>query len=192
MEKVTVRFRKLNNEAIMPRYAHVGDSGMDVFANNISINGEKILISGMPNKSYDIPANTTILIGTGLSSQLPLGYEIQIRPTSGNSLKTPLRIANSPGTNDSNYRGEIGVIITNTSGKPYSISSGAKIAQLVLQEVSVADIVECDEFPEDNYTNSRGSAGYGSTGTANNTVDGAIVDGNSSDEDYLGYNTLGL
>lgn len=140
------------NDAVMPKYARPGDAGMDVFA------AENCIIG---------PGQTAV-IPTGLKLAIPEGYEIQVRPRSGLSLKTPLRIANSPGTVDSGYRDELGIIISNQSSAgdsnpgeifslkesknkngAYKISKGDRIAQIVLHAVprmvfkvvdSVADI----------------------------------------------------
>lgn len=163
MKRIKVEAKKLNKNAIVPKYAHeYGDSGMDTFANNIKISGRVI---DLYEEKYSIPPKSTVLIGTGMAYKVPLGYELQVRPTSGNSLKTPLRIANSPATIDSNYRGEVGIIASNISEKPLEIKAGAKIAQLVLSEVPIANVTVVKEFSEDVYDNSRGEDGYGSTGT---------------------------
>ena len=134
--------------AILPKYARLGDAGMDVFA------AEDILVK----------PGQTVIIPTGLKFAIPEGYEIQVRPRSGISLKTPLRIANSPGTIDSGYRDELGIIMNNSSNVSndivninndktkgmnevlpleskgnkmgtYRIEKGDRIAQIVLQEV---------------------------------------------------------
>jgi len=125
--------------AILPKYANPGDAGMDVYA------AEEITI--MPGE--------TVIVPTGLKLALPEGYEIQVRPRSGLSLKTPLRIPNSPGTIDSGYRDELGIIVNNSSDVDsnqsidaqftldekgnkkgaYIIRKGDRIAQIVLQVV---------------------------------------------------------
>jgi dUTP pyrophosphatase len=89
------------------------------------------------------------------------GFEMQIRPRSGLSLKTSLRMPNSPGTIDSDYRGEIGVILENTGLQPLTIDRGMRIAQGVIVEVERAEIVEADELSK----TARGAGGYGSTGS---------------------------
>ena len=125
--------------AILPRYANQGDAGMDVYA------AEEITI--MPGE--------TVVVPTGLKLAIPEGYEIQVRPRSGLSFKTPLRIPNSPGTIDCGYRDELGIIVSNSSDKctddkcsnpfmldekgnkkgAYIIKKGDRIAQIVLQVV---------------------------------------------------------
>ena len=165
MKKIKIEFKQLHNNAILPKYAHIGDSGMDVFANNVKLEGKTILLDDMHDKIFYINPMETVAIGVGFAAKIPLGYEIQIRPTSGNSLKTSLRIANSPATNDACYRGEIDVLCTNLSTTdPLPISKDAKIAQLVLNEVPLGDIELVEEFSEDEYENTRGEKGFGSTG----------------------------
>ncbi len=149
--------------AVLPSYARPGDAGMDVCA------AEEITIR----------PGETVIVPTGLKLAVPEGYEIQVRPRSGISYKTPLRLSNSPGTIDSGYRGELGIIMTNTSAGCereerifgvdsdgnkkgiYKIKKGDRIAQIVLQAVpkivfSVVDSVS--DIGKD-----RGG-GFGSTG----------------------------
>lgn len=148
----------------LPSYARSGDAGMDVCAAEDAI----------------IAPGETIMIPTGLKFAIPEGYEIQVRPRSGISYKTPLRISNSPGTIDSGYRDELGIIMTNTSEKhgnnfeemhtlsskgskgTFKIKKGDRIAQLVLQEVPRIKFKVVDSVK--NIGNDRGG-GFGSTGT---------------------------
>lgn len=133
-ESIEVYIELCHPEARMPSYARPGDAGMDIFA----------------VEDTTIPPGKTLILGTGLKVAIPEGYEIQIRPRSGMSLKTPLRLANSPGTIDSGYRDEVGIIIHNTSlQETCQVKKGERIAQMVLQRVpqiswkpvaSVADI----------------------------------------------------
>lgn len=133
-----------NENAKMPQYAHISDAGMDVFALD----------------DYTINPGETKLIPTGIKMAIPVGYEIQVRPKSGRCLKTKLRVANTPGTIDTGYRDELGVIIENVDppikdiathmedgrlivdsiayGSAYTIGKGEKFAQLVLNEVPKA------------------------------------------------------
>ena len=103
------------------------------------------------------------IVKTGIAVAIPAGYEIQVRPRSGLSLKSGLRIANAPGTIDTDYRGEIGIIMTNTKDIPYVIEKGMKIAQLVISQVPR---IRWDEVAtvEDLGTTERGEGGFGSTG----------------------------
>lgn len=144
---IRVKVAKLNPDAILPEYAHSTDAGCDVCA----VEETKIE-----------PGETTI-VKTGLAMAIPAGYEIQVRPRSGLSLKSKLRIANAPGTIDSEYRGEVGIIMTNTGDTPYVIDKGMKIAQLVIAPTpkikwNLVDTVE------DLGETDRGEGGFGSTG----------------------------
>lgn len=99
MSQVNVFLEVCKNNFKIPTYANNGDSGMDIYA----------------AEDITIYPNQTLIIPTGLKFAIPIGYEIQVRPRSGLSYNTPLRISNSPGTIDSGYRNELGIIITNTS-----------------------------------------------------------------------------
>jgi len=162
-----IKFKKLHKDAIIPSYQTAGASGFDFHALS----------------TIKIAPGETKLVRTGLAVSLPEGFaphgefpicgdvrqidwELQVRPRSGLSLKTPLRVANSPGTVDRDYRGEIGIIITNLAVpgpdvQPITIKKGDRIAQGVICPVMRADIEEADELPETD----RGEGGYGSTGT---------------------------
>ncbi|HBA85220.1 MAG TPA: dUTP diphosphatase [Verrucomicrobia bacterium] len=140
-----IKFKKLRPGAIIPKYATFGASGFDLAA------AEDVII-------YQ---KHTVVVPTGLAVELPRGFEMQIRPRSGLSLKTSLRMPNAPGTIDSDYRGEIGVILENTGSQPLTIDRGMRIAQGVIVPVERAEIVEVDELSE----TARGDGGYGSTGS---------------------------
>ncbi len=148
----------------LPKYETSGASGMDVRAN---------LVDGVP---LNIHPAQTVLIPTGLFLEIPEGYEIQVRPRSGLSLKTKLRIANSPGTIDSCYRGELCIIMNNTEteldyenrcvfdfvspDRGITINDGDRIAQIVLCEVPKIEWEEVDQLSNTD----RGTGGFGSTG----------------------------
>ncbi len=100
------------------------------------------------------------LISTGLSVSVPQGYEIQIRPRSGLALKHGITLVNTPGTIDSDYRGVISLIMTNLGKEPYIIRRGARLAQMVVQEVIKADVLEVDDLAE----SPRAHGGFGHTG----------------------------
>lgn len=156
---IKVNIKKTREDAIIPVYAHgTEDSGMDAYAVVIASkeNGEWI-----EHDSYAIKPNETVLVKTGLAFAIPQGLELQVRPTSGNSLKTMLRMANAPGTIDAGYRNEVGVILTNTGTENITISKKDKVAQFVLCPVFHAVLNEVDDLSESN----RGLNGYGSTGT---------------------------
>lgn len=132
--------------------------------------GSTLPIQGTPSSAgYDLVAHkdwyikggsTGILIPTNLYIALPTWIEAQVRPRSGLSLKTTLRLSNSPGTIDADYRGEIGVIVDNIGTDPIRINKGDRIAQLVFVPVIHPNFVVVDELPETE----RGSGGFGSTG----------------------------
>ena len=143
---IEVGIVKLNPEAIIPEYAHTTDAGADVCA----------------VEETKIEPGETKIVKTGIAVAIPAGYEIQVRPRSGLSLKSGLRIANAPGTIDTEYRGEIGVIMTNTKDIPYVIEKGMKIAQLVIAPVPMIKWREVATI-EQLGTTSRGAGGFGST-----------------------------
>jgi len=136
-----------------PSYSNPGDAGMDIKANFDD-----------PINSYtDIEPGETKLIKTGLFVEIPEGYELQVRSRSGLSLKEGLIVLNSPGTIDSNYRGEIGVILHNISTETKRICLGDRIAQLVLNKVPVINWINVDNI-EALSNSERGEGGFGSTG----------------------------
>jgi dUTP pyrophosphatase len=147
--KIPVRIRRLpHSEGLdLPSYATIGAAGMDLLA---AILCDKIIIS---------PGGRA-LIPTGLSIALPAGYELQIRPRSGLALKNGIMVANSPGTIDEDYRGEIGIILLNAGNEDFTICRGMRIAQVVLAPVLQVQWVEVDTLDE----TVRGVGGFGSTG----------------------------
>jgi dUTP pyrophosphatase len=136
---------EISVDGTMPTYANKGDAGADVFI----------------QEDINIIGGSTIVISTGLKVALPDGWELQVRPRSGLSLKSPLRIANSPGTIDSGYRDEIGIIVTNTSDGNYKLQKGDRIAQLVLAPIYKAKFVKVDNVAE---IGANRGGGFGSTG----------------------------
>lgn len=146
MKNVPVKIYNVSNNPF-PKYAKEGDAGMDICA----------------NRSGEVYPGETKMIPTGIHVAIPLGYEIQVRPRSGLSAKTKMRIANSPGTIDAGFRGEICVIMENIGIEPWKYNVGDRIAQIVLQEVPVIewDVVASLEDLGDSV---RGVNGFGSTG----------------------------
>lgn len=144
-ERVKVKITKIQSSAKIPTYAHPSDAGADVYAVS----------------DVYIGPNETKIVPTGIKVAIPTGYEIQIRPRSGMSLKTPLRIANAPGTIDSDYRGEIGIIMTNIGDTTYEIKKDDKIAQMIISPVPMIDWVEVDELDKTE----RNEKGFGSSDT---------------------------
>lgn len=136
------------NDIPLPRYATEGSSGLDIRA-------------ALKNKIILEPGKV-VLVPTNLSVEIPLGYEIQMRPRSGLAAKHGIGLLNSPGTIDSDYRGEIKVILFNFGEEPFEINSGDRIAQMVIAKVYKADIIESDILNE----SIRGEGGFGHTGKA--------------------------
>jgi len=164
---VQVPIELCHPDAKIPQYAHVDDSGLDVYALD----------------DHTIAPGETKLIPTGFKVALPPGYELQVRPKSGRALKTKLRIANTPGTIDAGYRDEVGVIVENVDppiraihilsnetpitagdiefGQSYTIGKGEKFAQLVLSEVPKVAFYRVDTV---NEIGENRNGGFGSTG----------------------------
>lgn len=165
-----IKIQKVRENAILPKYAHgTEDTGADLFISNIkALNNEGEFEEIKNPDGYSIAPFKTVLCGVGFKIAGPIGYDIQIRPTSGNSLKTPLRIPNSPATIDSGFRGEVAVIIQNVSDKYYKIKIGDKIAQMVIAKVEHANFIESDTLE----ASVRGDDGYGSTGIAGESEKG--------------------
>ena len=141
---MTVRFKRLHPDAALPAYARPGDAGMDL-------------------RSVDelvIPRGGRALVHTGLVMQLPPTFEAQVRPRSGLALKSGVTVLNTPGTIDSGYRGEVGVILANFGDGDFKVGKGDRIAQLVIAPVTQAEVAEVSEVDETD----RGSGGFGSTG----------------------------
>lgn len=143
--KIT-RVNKELNDIPLPRYATNGSAGMDLFA---AIESEVIIKPG-----------ETFLIPTGIRIQLPEGYEAQIRPRSGLAINYSIGILNSPGTIDSDYRGEIKIILHNFGKQDFTIQRGDRIAQMVISTYIKADLEISDEINDTQ----RGSGGFGHTG----------------------------
>ena len=157
-----IKAKKLREDALPLEYKRPGDSGMDVYACAIKRLDENKKLYDVPDlEAWTIMPGETVLVCTGWAVSIPIGTEIQVRLTSGNGLKTKMRIPNAPGTVDSNYRGEIGVILENTSDKLFMLEKNSKVAQLVLCPVLKAIVRETNELDETD----RNDKGYGSTGS---------------------------
>lgn len=140
-----IKLKRLADEAIIPNYAHAGDAGADIYSL------ETCTLEPLQRKA----------IATGISVEIPPGFEIQVRPKSGLALKHGITVLNTPGTIDAGYRGEIKVILINLGSESYVIEKGQKIAQLVTASVARMDFVE---ITEDLSSSLRGEGGFGSTG----------------------------
>jgi len=142
---VQVKVKNKSNHPL-PRYQTDGSAGMDLRANIIN-----------PKKLKPLQR---ALISTGIYLELPNGTEAQVRPRSGLALKKGITVLNSPGTIDSDYRGEIGVMLVNLSNEEVLIEQGERVAQLVIAKYEKVEWITVNELPETE----RGAGGYGSTG----------------------------
>lgn len=144
MSDLTLRVARLDPTAALPSYAHPGDAGLDLTAN------EAVTLAPLERAA----------VGTGLAVAIPDGWVGLVHPRSGLALRAGLTVANAPGTVDAGYRGELKVILVNLGGDPVSIAPGDRVAQLVLQEVGRAEVIEVNSLDE----TTRGDGGFGSTG----------------------------
>ena len=143
---VKVLIKKLFPEVQLPSYKTSGASGMDLMA--------------FIKSSIIVKPKTSCLIPTGLSVAFSKDYEVQIRPRSGLAAKNNISVLNTPGTIDSDYRGEIKVIIYNHGNKDFLVNNGDRIAQMILTPVVKMELEEANDLPE----TIRGEGGFGSTG----------------------------
>jgi dUTP pyrophosphatase len=146
MSTVTVKFQRHADDVVLPDYATPGAAGMDIAAHL--------------DTAVTLAPFARAAIATGFSMQLPSGYEAQIRPRSGLALKHGVTVANAPGTIDSDYRGEVAVILINMSQQDFTITPGMRIAQMVIAPVThcrFEDTLQLD-------MSDRGAGGFGSTG----------------------------
>jgi len=141
---MTLRFKRVHPDAVLPSYAHPSDAGMDVRS----------------VADLTIAPGARALVPTGLVMMLPPLYEAQVRPRSGLALKSGVTVLNTPGTIDSGYRGEVGVILVNLGTADFQVKKGDKVAQIVIAPVTQPEIVEADAIDETD----RGAGGFGSTG----------------------------
>ena len=150
MERVEIKVKRLpgQEDIALPAYETDGASAMDLRA---AVEGEVVLNSGEIK-----------LIPTGLAVSIPTGFEIQTRPRSGLALKHGIGMVNAPGTIDSDYRGEIKLIMINWGGSPFVIRRGDRIAQMVVNKIARAQMTEVAELD----STSRGEGGFGHSGVA--------------------------
>lgn len=145
------RWQGSDTDLPLPGYATAGAAGMDLFA-NFGDDKRQRGISLMPGGRALIPS--------GIAVEIPRGFEIQVRPRSGLALRHGVTVANAPGTIDSDYRGQIGVILINQGHELFDINHGDRVAQIVLAPVTQIEWDEVDALAE----TSRGEGGFGSTG----------------------------
>ena len=143
---VKVLIKRLDPSVELPDYKTTGASGMDLMA--------------FLEQPIKLKPNSSCIVPTGLSIAFSEDYEIQIRPRSGLAAKNNISVLNTPGTIDSDYRGEIKVIIYNHSDKDFVVNNNDRIAQMILTPVIKMELQEIDELPE----TMRGEGGFGSTG----------------------------
>jgi dUTP pyrophosphatase len=141
-----VNIKIVGSKESIPTYSRVGDAGADLRA----------------SEGGYVPARGSALIKTGIKLAIPVGYVGLIHPRSGLALKQGLTVLNTPGTIDSNYRGEVGVILHNTSDVDVYINAGDRIAQLVIQKFQLAEFEIVDVLNETE----RGDGGFGSSGVS--------------------------
>ena len=143
---VKVLVKKLDPNVKLPSYKTEGSSGMDLMANI--------------NETIIIPPKTSKLIPTGLSVAIPNDCEIQIRPRSGLAAKSNISVLNTPGTIDSDYRGELKIILYNHGDNDFEVNNNDRIAQMILVPILKINLEETEDLPD----TVRGSSGFGSTG----------------------------
>tara|TARA_B100001741_G_scaffold170469_1_gene140819 strand:+ start:1184 stop:1621 length:438 start_codon:yes stop_codon:yes gene_type:complete len=143
---IKVLIKKLNPKAELPKYKTEGSSGMDLMA--------------LTENPIKIKSQNSALIPTGLSIAIPDDMEVQIRPRSGLAAKSNISVLNTPGTIDSDYRGEIKIILFNHGKEEFTVNNNDRIAQMILMPVLKAEFEEVENLPK----TVRGSGGFGSTG----------------------------
>lgn len=139
-----VKIKQLHPDALIPQYQTLGAAGFDLHA----------------LEDYKLSAGERVLVKTGLAFELQIGFELQIRPRSGLALKNGISVLNAPGTIDSDYRGEVGVLLINHSKEDFAIKKGDRIAQGVVARYERVEFEVCEELGE----SARGAGGFGSSG----------------------------
>ena len=139
-----VKIKQLHPDARIPQYQTLGAAGFDLHA----------------LEDYKLSAGERVLVKTGLAFELQIGFELQIRPRSGIALKNGISVLNAPGTIDSDYRGEVGVLLINHSKEDFAIKKGDRIAQGVVARYERVEFEVCEELGE----SARGAGGFGSSG----------------------------
>lgn len=146
MEKIKVHIKRHPELEALPEYATLGAAGLDLRARISQV--------------LELAPGARTLVPTGIYLAIPAGFEAQVRPRSGLALKQGITVLNSPGTIDSDYRGEVGVILINLGQEPVQIAPGDRVAQLVFASYARAEWQEVNDLEESQ----RGSGGFGSTG----------------------------
>ena len=146
MSSPRVRFQKLRPGALVPRYMSAGAAGLD--------------LASAADEEITIPPGGRVAVPTGLAFEIPYGFEGQVRPRSGLARKFGITLPNAPGTIDSDYRGEVQVLLANLGAEAYVVKPGDRIAQLVIAPVVTAELEEADSLAD----SARGDGGFGHTG----------------------------
>jgi dUTP pyrophosphatase len=141
-----VRFQKLRPGALVPRYMSAGAAGMD--------------LASAAAEPIELPPGGRAAVPTGLAFEIPAGFEGQVRPRSGLARKFGITLPNAPGTIDSDYRGEVQVLLANLGAEAYVVKPGDRIAQLVIAPVVTAELEEANSLED----SARGDGGFGHTG----------------------------
>ncbi|WP_350340618.1 dUTP diphosphatase [Candidatus Solincola tengchongensis] len=141
---VPLRIKRLRPDVELPSYAHPGDAGLDIRS------AEEVVLQ----------PGERALVSTGFAMALPEGYAAFVQPRSGLASKHGISIVNTPGLIDCHYRGEVKVILVNLGGEPFRVRKGDRIAQMVIQRVERAEVLEVEELED----TARGEGGFGSTG----------------------------
>lgn len=150
--RVDLQILKMNEAVETPFYASAGSAGFDL----------KAFIP--EEKSITLKAGSRTKVPTGLKMVIPEGFELQVRPRSGLAFKHGISLTNTPGTIDSDYRGEVQILMINHGEEDFEINHGERVAQAVIAPVWQANFVEISELPSEE-NNTRGAGGFGSTGT---------------------------
>lgn len=177
LNELTLKWKKLHPEAIIPKYQTNQSAGFDfhavvlkdyigsctVFSSNANVVIDGKVPKGDGSVLIIAPGNMAI-VKTGLACVIPVGYEMQIRPRSGLAFKKQITLQNSPGTIDSDYRNEIGIMVRNEGKENFIIEHGDRIAQGIIAPIVQPEMLEIEEFSKDDLDSDRGG-GFGSTGT---------------------------
>lgn len=146
MKEIQIKVLKLHQDVELPKYMTEGSAGMDVFA--------------FLEKDIILRPMERVLVPTGIKIEIPRGYEVQVRPRSGLAIKHGITLLNTPGTIDSDFRGEVKIIMVNLSNEDFIIKNNERIAQFILAKVEKCLWEESQELE----TSERGQGGFGHTG----------------------------
>jgi len=160
-ENVFIKIKKLHTDAKLPVFSTAGAAGADLHA-YVRLDDERLRYDDKNCPFVRIYQDEHRVIGCGIAIEVPEGFEAQVRPRSGLAAKLGISIVNSPGTIDSDYRGEIGAILINHGAHPFDVRSGDRIAQIVVVPIPKVTFIEANELTDTK----RGAGGMGSTGVS--------------------------